>query len=114
MAGSISMYIVMSALVKLANRLGVEFMVLVKRLVLDVLKPHQPNALEFSRAIAEVGAAYRVYLTVLEVDEKTETLQIEVEANAIDFDAVQSAITSMGGSLHSIDEVEVQNETDVD
>lgn len=87
-------------------------MVSVKRLVLDVLKPHQPNALEFSRAIAEVGADYRVCLTVLEVDENTETLQMVVEANAIDFDAIQSAITSMGGSLHSIDEVEVQSETD--
>ncbi len=89
-------------------------MVSVKRLVLDVLKPHQPNALEFSRAIAGVGANYHVHLTVLEVDENTETLRMVVEANAIDFDAVQSAITSMGGSLHSIDEVEVQNQTDVD
>lgn len=89
-------------------------MVSVKRLVLDVLKPHQPNALEFSRAIAGVGTDYRVHLTVLEVDENTETLRIVVEANTIDFDAVQSTITSMGGSLHSIDEVEVQNEMDVD
>ena len=87
-------------------------MVFVKRLVLDVLKPHQPNALEFSRVIAEVGADYRVRLTVLEVDEKTETLQITVEASAIDFDAVISAITRMGGSLHSVDEVEVQNHRD--
>jgi S1-C subfamily serine protease len=30
-------------------------MVLVKRMVLDVLKPHQPNALEFSKNIAETG-----------------------------------------------------------
>ena len=27
-------------------------MVLVKRIVLDVLKPHQPNGLEFAKAIA--------------------------------------------------------------
>ena len=88
-------------------------MVAVKKIVLDVLKPHQPNALEFSRAIAEAGADYRVRLTVLEVDENTETLQITVEGDAIDFEAIQSAISSMGGSLHSIDEVEVQSETDV-
>ena len=87
-------------------------MVFVKRLVLDVLKPHQPNALEFSSAIAEAGTDYRVYLTVLEVDENTETLQIEVKANAIDFSAVQSAIANMGGSLHSIDAVDVQSESD--
>jgi hypothetical protein len=46
------------------------------------------------------------------MDENTETVQIELEGKAIDFDAIQSAITDMGGSLHSIDEVEVQNETD--
>lgn len=87
-------------------------MVSVKRIVLDVLKPHQPNALEFSQAIAKTGVDYRVHLTVLEMDENTETIQIELEGNAIDFQAIQSAITDMGGSLHSIDEVEVQSEAD--
>ena len=87
-------------------------MVSVKKVVLDVLKPHQPNALEFSQAIAKVGTDYRVHLTVLEVDENTETLLIEIEGSAIDFDAIQASINDMGGSLHSIDEVEVQNEQD--
>ncbi len=85
-------------------------MVLVKRLVLDVLKPHQPNALEFSQALAKAGGDYRVCTTVLEVDEKTETLQVIVEGDAIDFDAVQSGISDLGASLHSIDEVEVKSE----
>lgn len=85
-------------------------MVSVKRIVLDVLKPHHPNALEFSRIIAEVGSDYRVHLTVNEVDEKTETLQIIVEGSSIDFDAIQATIKSLGGSLHSIDQVEVHSE----
>ena len=87
-------------------------MVTVKRIMLDVLKPHRPNSLEFSQAIAKVGDDYRVCLTVLEMDENTETLQLEVEGDAIDFEAVESAITAMGGSLHSIDQVEVQNQAD--
>jgi hypothetical protein len=85
-------------------------MVTIKRVMLDVLKPHQPNALEFSQAIARVGKDYRVCLTVLEMDEDTQTLQLEVEGSVIDFDAIEAAIISMGGSLHSIDQVEVQNE----
>jgi hypothetical protein len=85
-------------------------MVLVKRLVLDVLKPHQPNVLEFSQALAMAGGDYRVCATVLEVDEKTETLQVVVEGDAIDFGALESRIRDMGGSLHSIDEVDVQSE----
>ncbi len=87
-------------------------MVSIKRIVLDVLKPHQPNALEFARVIAGAGADYRVRLTVIEMDENTETLQIEVSGNNIDLESVQSAISEMGGSLHSIDEVEVHNETE--
>lgn len=84
-------------------------MVLLKRLILDVLKPHQPNALEFSYKLAEVGNDYHVVLTVLEVDENTETIQVVIEGNDINFDAIQSAITSMSGSLHSIDVVEVES-----
>jgi len=87
-------------------------MVTVKKIMLDVLKPHQPDALEFSRAIAEVGADYRVRLTVIEMDADTQTLQLEIEADAVDFEAIESAISSMGGSLHSIDQVEVRNETE--
>ncbi|MGB5426367.1 MAG: DUF211 domain-containing protein, partial [Gammaproteobacteria bacterium] len=48
----------------------------VQRLILDVLKPHQPNALEFARAIAVLGDGYQVDIRVLEVDEHTETLQV--------------------------------------
>lgn len=87
-------------------------MVLVKRLVLDVLKPHHPNALGFAQSIAEQGPDYRVRLTVNEVDENTETLQIIVEGQAIDFEKILEAINGMGGSLHSIDEVEVENGAD--
>lgn len=87
-------------------------MVSVKRIVLDVLKLHQPNALEFTQAIAEAGEDYRVRLTVLEMDENTETLEVEVQGSIVDFELLQSTIIGMGGSVHSIDEVEVHNEAD--
>jgi hypothetical protein len=77
----------------------------VKRLVLDILKPHEPNALEFARALAALGC--RVQLRVDEVDEKTETLVVTVEGDDIDFDLLRATVNEMGGSLHSIDEVEV-------
>lgn len=84
-------------------------MVLVKRMVLDVLKPHTPNSLDFARALAEQGSGYRVNFTVMEVDEKTETVVIVVEGDDIQFEAINETISSLGGSLHSIDEVEVIN-----
>lgn len=91
-----------------------ELMVLVKRIVLDVLKPHQPNALEFCQAIARVGSNCQVHLRVLEIDENTETVEVVITGNSINFDDIQLAISDMGGALHSIDEVEVHSETNDD
>lgn len=81
-----------------------------KRLVLDILKPHTPNVLEFTRLLAEQGEL-RVQLAVLEMDDKTETLQVTIEGEDIDFERIQQAITESGASLHSIDEVEVVGST---
>jgi uncharacterized protein len=89
-------------------------MVSLKRVILDVLKPHQPNVLELGQAIAAVGQDYCVHVTVIEVDENTETVQIEVTGKAIDFEAIQATISEMGGSLHSIDEVEVKSEAETE
>ena len=89
-------------------------MVSVTKLVLDVLKPHRPNALEFASSLAEVGRNCQVQLTVLEMDENTETLRLVLRGKALDFDVIQASIKAMGGSLHSIDEVEVVNGTPED
>lgn len=84
-------------------------MSLVKRIVLDVLKPHHPSAVEFSKRIAELGE-YRVKITVAEMDEKTESVVMVIEGDDIRFEALTEAISSMGASLHSVDEVEVTSE----
>ncbi len=82
-------------------------MVCVKRLVLDVLKPHLPNSLEFSLALASIADDYRVDVRVQEVDEKTETLLVSIEGEQLDFEKISTRITEFGASLHSIDEVSV-------
>jgi hypothetical protein len=87
-------------------------MVSIKRVLLDVLKPHQPDALEFALALAAVGFDYRVRLVVIEVDEKTESVQVEIQANDINFSAIKSTLSNIGASLHSIDEVETQSSED--
>lgn len=84
-------------------------MLALKRIILDVLKPHKPDALEFSQAIARLGEDYQVCLTVEEVDENTQTLLLEIRGSSIDLAPIEAAITDLGGSLHSIDQVEVHN-----
>ena len=77
------------------------------RLVLDVLKPHLPNALDFATTLAELDTGYQVRITVTEVDKKTESTIIVIEGEDINYDNIKSEIEKMGASLHSIDEVEV-------
>ena len=84
-------------------------MIYVKRIMLDVLKPHQPNGLEFTSAIAEQSPGTRVKLTVIEVDEKTETVIIVIEGQDLRYNEITEAISNMGGTVHSIDEVEVES-----
>ena len=84
-------------------------MIYVKRIVLDVLKPHQPNGLEFTSAIAEQSPGARVKLTVIEVDEQTETVVIDIEGQDLHYNEIAEAISNMGGTVHSIDEVEVES-----
>jgi hypothetical protein len=82
-------------------------MVKIKQILLDVLKLHTPNVLEFAQALADLGHDYRVCIDVKGVDEKTETLLIKVNSEHIDYARIDEVITSLGGSIHSIDSVEV-------
>ncbi|MDR4518974.1 MAG: DUF211 domain-containing protein [Nitrosomonas sp.] len=82
-------------------------MVKVKRMVLDVLKPHQPNGLEFASVLAEHCLDCHIKYSVVEVDEQTETTVLVIEGDHIQFDVVLETINSMGATIHSIDEVEV-------
>ncbi len=77
------------------------------RIVLDVLKPHQPNALEFVRRLQELESIGRIKLTLAEMDEKTETVVLTIEGLDMDYERIAGVISEMGGSVHSIDEVEV-------
>lgn len=79
----------------------------IKRVVLDVLKPLQPNILEFASAIAAGHKGCRIMITVTEVDEKTETIVVTIESSNIPYAAMVETITGLGASVHSIDEVEV-------
>lgn len=82
-----------------------------RRLVLDVLKPHHPNALDFSTTLADLADDYRVKLTVVEVDKKTESIILIIEGSDIKYDNLIDAIKEMGATVHSIDEVEVEGAT---
>lgn len=83
----------------------------IRKLVLDILKPHQPDAIDFCLALANVGTAYQINLNVTGVDEKTETIVVTIQAPDINFAEINATVQKMGASIHSIDEVEVRSES---
>jgi hypothetical protein len=82
-------------------------MSVIKRIVLDVLKPLHPDVLEFASAITDRHSGCRVRITVTEVDQKTETTVVEINGDDIPYADLLKTISSLGASVHSIDEVEV-------
>jgi hypothetical protein len=77
----------------------------IKRLVLDVLKPHHPSIVELSTRLSVVNGVSGVNITLDEVDQETESIKITIEGIAIDFEVIQQAITESGAVIHSVDSV---------
>ena len=78
---------------------------MIRRLVLDVLKPHAPTILELARTLGRLNGIVGVNLSLSEVDQQTETVKITLQGDDIDYVAVESVIQDFGGVVHSIDEV---------
>lgn len=79
-------------------------MVEIRRLVLDVLKPHDPRIVEFTTELAEMQGIEGVNTSLIEVDEKVRNLKVTVEGE-INEQKIREKIDEIGGSVHSIDEV---------
>jgi uncharacterized protein len=77
----------------------------VRRLVLDVLKPHHPSIVELARRLSVLEGVSGVNCTLEEVDQETESIKITVEGNAIDFELLEQAISESGAVIHSVDSV---------
>ncbi|HEQ78918.1 MAG TPA: hypothetical protein ENN76_01475 [Euryarchaeota archaeon] len=77
----------------------------IRRLVLDVLKPHNPSVIELSKKLAGLPGVSGVNLTLDEVDQETESIKITVEGRAIDYDELKEAIEEFGAVIHSVDSV---------
>jgi hypothetical protein len=76
----------------------------VRRLVLDTLKPHQPNIIDLAQQISNLSGVDSVNVSIYEIDRKVENAKITIEGEDIQFPEVASLIRELGGTIHSIDE----------
>ncbi|HIP25153.1 MAG TPA: hypothetical protein EYG81_01620 [Archaeoglobus profundus] len=76
-----------------------------RRLVLDVLKPHEPSNVLLALKLSEVENVDGVNLTLMEMDQNTETLKITIVGNNMDFEKIKKVIEELGAVIHSVDEI---------
>jgi hypothetical protein len=77
----------------------------IKLLVLDVLKPHTPNIVEFGQALAKANGIENADISVYAVDEKTESVKVIVEGKSLDFNRIRQTIEEFGAVVHSVDKM---------
>ncbi len=76
----------------------------IRRLVLDVLKPHSPALPDFATKLSSLSGVDGVNVTLIEIDKDTETLKVTLEGK-LDYGKIRSSIEDWGGVVHSVDEV---------
>lgn len=75
------------------------------RLVLDVLKPHNPNIIVLSQRLSMLDGISAASCTLAEIDQATESIKITIEGTSIIYEDVKRVIEEIGGNIHSIDGV---------
>ncbi|MCD6246975.1 MAG: DUF211 domain-containing protein [Candidatus Diapherotrites archaeon] len=81
--------------------------VVIKRLVLDVMKPHKPDIVDLGKQISSLPGISGCNLTVLEIDKSVENVKITIEGDNISAKEVEKVLEENGATVHSIDKVSI-------
>ena len=77
----------------------------VRRLVLDLLKPHDPDVVTFAESVADCEGVSGVNIVLVETDNEVQNVKLTIEGDSIPVDRVHETVEDLGGTVHSIDEV---------
>ena len=77
----------------------------IKRVILDVLKPHSPSIIEVAERLANLDGISGVNVSLEEVDAETDSVKITIEGSNIDYESVKKEISECGAVIHSVDGV---------
>jgi hypothetical protein len=80
-------------------------MVPVRRVVIDVLKPHDPPLVEFTRRVGATETVDSVTSSLIELDREVQNVKITAEGDDVDVDALEAAVEELGATVHSVDQV---------
>ncbi|UCE14600.1 MAG: DUF211 domain-containing protein [Candidatus Heimdallarchaeota archaeon] len=75
----------------------------IRRLVLDVLKAHEPSIITYADQLAGLERVSAVNIVVMEVDRIVENIKVTIQGEKLDYTTIEKEIKDLGGSIHSID-----------
>lgn len=78
---------------------------MLRRLVLDVLKPHNPSILDMSTKLSRLKGIDGVNIITIEIDKEVENVKVIIEGPNIQFNKIKKIMEDSGGAIHSVDEV---------
>jgi len=78
---------------------------MIRRLVLDVLKPHNPSIVELSEALSHLEGIEGVNVIIYEIDQQVENVKIVIAGSSINFESIEKKLRELGATIHSVDEV---------
>ena len=77
----------------------------IKRIILDVLKPHTPSIIELAERLGSLEGISGVNISLEEVDKDTDSVKITIEGTNVKYDSINKTISECGAVIHSIDGV---------
>jgi len=77
----------------------------VKRLVLDVLKPHEPPTYDLASKLASCRGIDNVHVTSAEIGQSMKSIKVAKDGTDISIETVKKCIEEFGAVIHSEDEV---------
>lgn len=77
----------------------------IRRMVLDIMKPHEPSVIKYSSDLANLDCVEGVNSSMVEIDNEVENIKVTLEGDNIHYEEVERVIDQLGGSVHSVDKV---------
>ncbi|MGQ4911424.1 MAG: DUF211 domain-containing protein [Candidatus Thorarchaeota archaeon] len=77
----------------------------IRRIVLDVLKPHSPRLTDLALMLAQDERVSGLNISLKEVDQNTESITITLEGDDLKYDSIKEILEQAGAVIHSIDQV---------
>jgi hypothetical protein len=76
-----------------------------RRVVIDVLKPHDPPLIEFTEHVGAVESVDGISSSLIELDQEVQNVKLTVEGDSLEYAAIEAAVDGLGGTVHSVDQV---------